>query len=101
MDASKQSRYRLVDNISESTVSKHAQSTRFHKLSASDHWRLEAHIPIRGITIRTGDHFTDSNRKSFFSKIRILGEAFDGLSARMSISLMQYLYADQSSKFSS
>ena len=41
MDASKESRCRLVDNIRKSAVSRHAQSIRFHKLSASDLWRLD------------------------------------------------------------
>ena len=62
---------------------------------------IQAHIQIRGITIRTGDLFTDSPRKSFFFKKRILGEAFDDLSALMSISLMMPIYPNQVSYFSS
>ena len=60
---------------------------------------IQAHIQIRGITIRTGDLFTDSPRKSFFFKKRILGEAFDDLSALMSISLMMPIYPNQVSYF--
>ena len=61
----------------------------------------KAHIPIRGITIRTGDLFTVLSWKSFFPNKRIADDNFSTAGALTSITLKNHVDADQYSKLRS